>query len=366
MPRAPASARPPGRGVGADRRRCLDGRSAGVHLWLRHAVRPRSDRGRAAGGHLRAGTLHCQRHRQLRSVFRVRGVGIHRGGGRWCHRSPGRRGSPGHRGGGRLGPGLGDHRILRTEQWDRARRHLHEDGGDPSIKVLTTSWGQCEGAGGINPSEQQAETTLFDQAASQGQTVMAAAGDSGSSDCYAPPHDVNQALSVDDPADQPDVTGVGGTTLPARTRPPTESVWNGGPGLGAGGGGNSADFARRRGSRSPRPRATRRCSPAGRGANNAEKCPTCRRRPTPTAATSSSSTGSGSGSGAPPRRHPCGPPSPQCPTKDAPPLPDSSTNSSMPPGPGPSHHSMTSPSGTTISSIRVPALVCALSGRRPL
>ena len=115
---------------------------------------------------------------------------------------------------------------------------------DPSIKVLTTSWGQCEGAGGIDPSEQQAETTLFEQAASQGQTVMAAAGDSGSSDCYFPPHDDNPALSVDDPADQPDVTGVGGTTLTgAAPDAPTESVWNGGPSLGAGGGGNSADFA---------------------------------------------------------------------------------------------------------------------------
>jgi hypothetical protein len=115
---------------------------------------------------------------------------------------------------------------------------------DPSIKVLTTSWGQCEGAGGIDPSEQQAETTLFEQAASQGQTVMAAAGDSGSSDCYFPPHDDNPALSVDDPADQPNVTGVGGTTLTsAAPDAPTESVWNGGPSIGAGGGGNSVDFA---------------------------------------------------------------------------------------------------------------------------
>jgi hypothetical protein len=115
---------------------------------------------------------------------------------------------------------------------------------DPSIKVLTTSWGQCEGVGGIDPSEQQAETALFQQAAAQGQSVMAAAGDSGSSDCYDPPHDSSQALSVDDPADQPDVTGVGGTTLTSvAPDAPTESVWNGGPSLGAGGGGNSVDFA---------------------------------------------------------------------------------------------------------------------------
>jgi hypothetical protein len=109
-------------------------------------------------------------------------------------------------------------------------------------KVITTSWGQCEGVGGIDPAQQAAETTLFAQATAQGQTVVAAAGDAGSSDCYDPPVDNNRDLSVDDPADQPEVTGVGGTSLsgPVSTSS-SETVWN--EGGGAGGGGISKDFA---------------------------------------------------------------------------------------------------------------------------
>jgi hypothetical protein len=115
---------------------------------------------------------------------------------------------------------------------------------DDTAKVITTSWGECEGPGGIDPAEQAAESTLFAQAAAQGQTVLAASGDSGSSDCYDPPGDESQALYVDDPADQPDVTGVGGTSLTAAvSTSSTETVWNDGPTVGAGGGGNSVGFA---------------------------------------------------------------------------------------------------------------------------
>ncbi len=112
--------------------------------------------------------------------------------------------------------------------------------------VISTSWGVCEGPGGISPAEQATETSLFQQATAQHQTIVAASGDAGSSDCYNPlanPPDYNQNLYVDDPADQPDVTGVGGTSLTAvSTVPPAESVWNGGAGGGSGGGGLSKDF----------------------------------------------------------------------------------------------------------------------------
>ena len=57
---------------------------------------------------------------------------------------------------------------------------------DLSVKVITTSWGDCEGPGGISPDEQNTENTLFEEAKIQGQTVLAAAGDGGSSDCYYP------------------------------------------------------------------------------------------------------------------------------------------------------------------------------------
>jgi hypothetical protein len=99
----------------------------------------------------------------------------------------------------------------------------------------------------------------------QGQTLVAAAGDSGSQDCWigGAGGDSNNSLEVDDPASQPFVTGVGGTSLELgvfnlggngnQTYPtpnPAETVWNNSyPGLqyatygiapGAGGGGISA------------------------------------------------------------------------------------------------------------------------------
>jgi hypothetical protein len=115
---------------------------------------------------------------------------------------------------------------------------------DDTAKVITTSWGECEGPGGIDPADQAAENTYFTIARAQGQTIVAAAGDSGSSDCYIPQTGQgNQGLWVDDPADQPDVTGVGGTSLTSSvSTPATEPVWNDGAGGGAGGGGNSVDF----------------------------------------------------------------------------------------------------------------------------
>ncbi len=99
--------------------------------------------------------------------------------------------------------------------------------------VITTSWGVCEAQ--EDPSLASAENTLFQQAAVQGQTVLAAAGDLGAQDCNNNPNRIDTSLQVDDPASQPFVTGVGGTTL-ASLNPLTETVWNS---AGAGGGGIS-------------------------------------------------------------------------------------------------------------------------------
>jgi subtilase family serine protease len=87
-----------------------------------------------------------------------------------------------------------------------------------SINVISTSWGLCES----NTSDAfvAAENTLFEQAAVEGQTVLAAAGDRGSSDC------ATSALAVDDPAAQPYVTGVGATTLNSLTDLSAQTVWN--------------------------------------------------------------------------------------------------------------------------------------------
>ncbi len=104
--------------------------------------------------------------------------------------------------------------------------------------VVSTSWGLCEA--GLTASVARTEEAVFEQMAAQGQSMVAAAGDSGSEDCYAPPANTDTALQVDDPASDPYVTGVGGTSLTAIGPPPTETVWNNGSlGYGAGGGGIS-------------------------------------------------------------------------------------------------------------------------------
>ncbi len=105
-------------------------------------------------------------------------------------------------------------------------------------KVISTSWGLCEPFTGSSAA--QAEGTLFQEAAVQGQTIVAASGDQGSEDCLGS-NESNDGLAVDDPASQPYVTGVGGTAWTAYGSPPTETTWNFGPGCcsGAGGGGVS-------------------------------------------------------------------------------------------------------------------------------
>ena len=99
-------------------------------------------------------------------------------------------------------------------------------------KVVSTSWGECESSSGSTIINE--EGTLFEQAATQGQTIYAAAGDDGSTDCGT------SSLAVDDPASQPYVTGVGGLHMSTTSYPPTESVWNDSTtATGAGGGGVS-------------------------------------------------------------------------------------------------------------------------------
>jgi hypothetical protein len=106
---------------------------------------------------------------------------------------------------------------------------------DDQAKVISTSWGVCES--NLAPSDAAAEHTLFAEAAIQGQTVVAASGDSGAQDCSTS-QSAATTPSVDDPGSQPFVTSVGGTTLTSLGPPPVESIWNNS--LGAGGGGNSA------------------------------------------------------------------------------------------------------------------------------
>jgi hypothetical protein len=143
------------------------------------------------------------------------------------------------------GPGAGPYDV-----WSRIA-------SDDNAQVVSTSWGQCEsmdqpaGGGSVPGSAAAAENAVFEVMAAQGQTVVAATGDSGSEACYSPQSPQTQ-LAVDDPASQPDVTAVGGTALPDGATTTGETVWNdcaGAPtscaatgSAGAGGGGISSNW----------------------------------------------------------------------------------------------------------------------------
>ena len=105
---------------------------------------------------------------------------------------------------------------------------------DNTAKAVSTSWGEAENS--ASASTRNSENTAFQQMAAQGQSIYAAAGDSGADDN-------GSSLSVDDPASQPYMVGVGGTSLTtngAGGAYKSETTWNGGSASkGAGGGGIS-------------------------------------------------------------------------------------------------------------------------------
>ena len=101
---------------------------------------------------------------------------------------------------------------------------------DNSAQIVSSSWGSCEFDTSTQPA---AEQLIFQQMAVQGQTVLSAAGDNGSSDCVGdtqisvPASSAafpDTTLSVDDPSSQPYVTAVGGLAVQNITTTPT--VWD--------------------------------------------------------------------------------------------------------------------------------------------
>lgn len=105
---------------------------------------------------------------------------------------------------------------------------------DNTAKSISTSWGEPETE--VPASLLQSEYNVFAQMAAQGQTIFAAAGDSGA-------YDNGTQLGVDDPASQPYVVGVGGTELSTGNGETYagETTWDGGNSkAGAGGGGISS------------------------------------------------------------------------------------------------------------------------------
>ena len=81
-----------------------------------------------------------------------------------------------------------------------------------TASVISTSWGECEPSA-VQDGSLDADDTLFLEAAAQGQTVVAATGDSGSEDCLPSSAGTDTSLEVDFPSSDPSVTAVGGTTF---------------------------------------------------------------------------------------------------------------------------------------------------------
>jgi len=100
------------------------------------------------------------------------------------------------------------------------------------VASISSSWGECENDAGA--AYAQAENTVFEQMALQGQSVFSSSGDTGAYDCIR--SDGTTVVNVNDPASQPWVTSVGGTSLetdnPGTTQRPSypkkgvETVWN--------------------------------------------------------------------------------------------------------------------------------------------
>ena len=97
---------------------------------------------------------------------------------------------------------------------------------DDTAQVISTSWGLCEAdVQQYSPGLFNIEKNTFAQAAAQGQTVVASGGDQGSTGCFYTSTAANHStLNVSDPAGQPYVLSIGGTS---KYGPNTaESVWN--------------------------------------------------------------------------------------------------------------------------------------------
>jgi len=111
---------------------------------------------------------------------------------------------------------------------------------DKKAQITTISWGECESQSGN--AELQTLDNILSQGSAEGIAMYAASGDSGAYDCG----DTN--LAVDSPAGDPNITGVGGTTLQLNNGAyGSETVWSNASDTqqspeGAGGGGGISSY----------------------------------------------------------------------------------------------------------------------------
>ncbi|MFJ3903566.1 protease pro-enzyme activation domain-containing protein [Streptomyces sp. NPDC090025] len=120
--------------------------------------------------------------------------------------------------------------------WDEGTATYRRIVNENRAKVVSVSWGLCE----IHTPEatRAAQNLIFQQAAAQGQSIVVASGDMGSTGCYQPVDENGtpdkevpdqDQLVVDFPSASPYVLAVGGTTM--RGRVADQTTW-----LGSGGG----------------------------------------------------------------------------------------------------------------------------------
>jgi subtilase family serine protease len=102
---------------------------------------------------------------------------------------------------------------------------------DDQAETISSSWGVCEND--VTAGYVQAENTIFEQMALQGQSMFGDAGDTGAFGCIR--SDGTDIVNNQDPGSQPWVTSVGGTSFesfnPGANPHPsypanTETVWN--------------------------------------------------------------------------------------------------------------------------------------------
>ncbi|HWG01568.1 MAG TPA: S53 family peptidase [Trebonia sp.] len=101
-----------------------------------------------------------------------------------------------------------------------------------TVASISSSWGECENDAGAGYA--QAENTVFEQMALQGQSMFSSSGDTGAFECIR--SDGTTIANSLDPASQPWVTSVGGTSLesdnpgtnphPGTPARGDETVWN--------------------------------------------------------------------------------------------------------------------------------------------
>ncbi|MGC2300831.1 MAG: S53 family peptidase [Acidobacteriaceae bacterium] len=98
-----------------------------------------------------------------------------------------------------------------------------------TASIISMSYGACESS--LSSSDFATLESILEQGASQGQTIVAASGDSGSTGCYDPTSKSGvtaamEVLSVNYPASSAYATGVGGSELlPADTSSSNTTYW---------------------------------------------------------------------------------------------------------------------------------------------